>query len=77
MTNLEREAIMLRKQIKEAKYANEKNSYQEFAKRLTVLRSDRGRSSLTRSQNEKSVSAERRKSPIDFRSSYTYQKAAP
>jgi molecular chaperone GrpE (heat shock protein) len=42
--NLEREAVMLRKEIKDAKYNNEKNSYKDFVKNLTVLRPERGRS---------------------------------
>ena len=39
--NLEREAIMLRRDIKEAKYHNEISSYKEFAKKLTVLRHEK------------------------------------
>ena len=73
--NLEREAVMLRKEIKDAKYNNEKNSYKDFVKNLTVLRPERGRSG-PRVQNETSLSIERR-SPLDIKRSLYKDKSAP
>ena len=66
---------MLRKEIKDAKFNNEKNLYQEFAKKLTVLRPDRSRSGL-RVSNDRSPSAER-KSVIDLKKSLYKERAAP
>ena len=44
MLSLENETIMLRKEIKEAKFNNEKKGYQGFLGGLTQLRNSRSRS---------------------------------
>ena len=44
MISLENEAIMIRKEIKETKFINEKPEYNRFVGGLTRLREDRSRS---------------------------------
>ena len=60
MVSLENEAIMLRKEIKLAKFNNEKQGYSGFVGNLTQLRQNRGRSTSNNRLGERnSTSAER------------------
>ena len=59
MISLENETIMLRKEIKQAKFNNEKQGYSGFLGNLTQLRQSRGRSTRNNRFGENSASAER------------------
>lgn len=59
MISLENEAIMLRKEIKQAKFNNEKTGYSGFVGSLTQLRQSRGRSTSNNRFGDRSTSAER------------------
>ena len=64
---------MLRKEIKAAKFENERSSYQNFVKSLTVLRPERSRSN---NRADSSISVER-KSDLEVRKSLNYDKSYP
>lgn len=59
MCSLENEAIMIRKEIKESKFNNEKQGYNGFVGGLTQLRSNRVRSS-SNNRGVDRISAERK-----------------
>ena len=63
MINLENEAVMLRHEIKNAKFNNEKGGYDRFVGGLTVLRSRDKSANAGRSTNEQSRSNERASYP--------------
>ena len=62
MCNLETEAIMLRKEIKDAKFNNEKQGYNGFVGGLTQLRTNRGRST----SNNRGVDRSAERKPINL-----------
>lgn len=63
MCSLENEAIMIRKEIKDAKFNNEKSGYNGFVGGLTQLRQNRIRSSSNNRGVER-ISAERK--PVNY-----------
>ena len=66
MISLENEAIMIRKEIKNSKFVNQKQGYSDFVGSLTRLREDRSRSTSNNRLGIACQEPQSQLSPIDL-----------